>query len=119
MAILSSIPQLPTLDMERSIAFYTSKMGFSLSATFSGYAMLQRDGVDLHLWYCEDPAVPESTGCYFRVDDVQKLYLEFAVQELVHPDGHLEDKPWGMREFAVLDDNGNLLRFGEEKERDN
>ncbi|MEO7177071.1 MAG: hypothetical protein ABIV51_14180 [Saprospiraceae bacterium] len=81
--------------------------------------MLQRDGADLHLWYCDDPEVPESTGCYFRVNDVQKLYLEFVVQELVHPNGHLEDKPWGMREFAVLDDNGNLLRFGEEKEQDN
>ena len=24
----------------------------------------------------------------------------------------VEDKPWGMREFAVVDPNGNLLRVG-------
>ena len=24
----------------------------------------------------------------------------------------IEDKPWGMREFALLDNDGNLLRFG-------
>ncbi len=25
----------------------------------------------------------------------------------------LEDKPWGMREFAVVDEDGNLLRIGQ------
>jgi hypothetical protein len=25
----------------------------------------------------------------------------------------LEDKPWGMREFAIVDPNGNLLRIGQ------
>jgi hypothetical protein len=25
----------------------------------------------------------------------------------------LEDKPWGLREFAVVDLDGNLLRIGE------
>ena len=24
-----------------------------------------------------------------------------------------EDRPWGMREFYVMDPNGNLLRFGQ------
>jgi hypothetical protein len=24
----------------------------------------------------------------------------------------VEDKPWGMREFALLDADGNLLKFG-------
>jgi hypothetical protein len=26
----------------------------------------------------------------------------------------IEDKPWGMREFAVVDEDGNLLRVGQE-----
>jgi hypothetical protein len=25
----------------------------------------------------------------------------------------LEDKPWGMREFAIVDSDGNLLRIGQ------
>ena len=25
----------------------------------------------------------------------------------------LEDKPWGMREFAVIDPDGSLLRIGQ------
>jgi len=25
----------------------------------------------------------------------------------------IENKPWGMREFAVVDEDGNLLRVGQ------
>jgi uncharacterized glyoxalase superfamily protein PhnB len=25
----------------------------------------------------------------------------------------LQDKPWGMREFAIIDEDGNLLRIGQ------
>jgi len=25
----------------------------------------------------------------------------------------LEDKPWGMREFAIVDADGNLIRIGQ------
>jgi hypothetical protein len=25
----------------------------------------------------------------------------------------LEDKPWGLREFAIVDPDGNLLRIGQ------
>jgi catechol 2,3-dioxygenase-like lactoylglutathione lyase family enzyme len=32
---------------------------------------------------------------------------------MVHPNATLEDKPWGTREFAVLDPDGNLITFYE------
>ncbi len=32
---------------------------------------------------------------------------------MLHP---LETKSWGMKEFAVIDVSGNLLRFGERPE---
>ncbi len=32
---------------------------------------------------------------------------------VIHPNGKLEDKPWGMREFAIVDIHGNLLRIGQ------
>jgi len=31
----------------------------------------------------------------------------------IHPNGHLEMKPWGQKEFALLDPDNNLLTFGE------
>jgi hypothetical protein len=31
----------------------------------------------------------------------------------VHPNGKLENKPWGIRQFSILDNSGNILHFGE------
>ena len=32
----------------------------------------------------------------------------------IHPAGHLQDKPWGQKKFAMLDLDNNLLTFGQE-----
>jgi hypothetical protein len=31
----------------------------------------------------------------------------------IHPNGPLTIKPWGQKEFSVLDPDNNLLTFGE------
>lgn len=31
----------------------------------------------------------------------------------LHPNGHLQVKPWGQKEFAILDPDNNLLTFGQ------
>jgi hypothetical protein len=31
----------------------------------------------------------------------------------IHPNGALETKAWGQREFALLDPDNNLLTFGQ------
>ena len=36
---------------------------------------------------------------------------------VVHPNGPLTDQPWGYREFAALDSDGNLIKFGERTEQ--
>ena len=32
----------------------------------------------------------------------------------IHPAGHLQAKPWGQMEFAMLGPDNNLLTFGQE-----
>ena len=32
-----------------------------------------------------------------------------------HPNGPLETKPWGQKEFSILDPDNNLLTFGEKE----
>ena len=31
----------------------------------------------------------------------------------IHPNGALQNKPWGQKEFALLDPDSNLLTFGQ------
>jgi len=52
----------------------------------------------------------------FRIEDARILSAEYAALELPN-EGiprfiSVEDKPWGVCELAVVDLDGNLLRFG-------
>ena len=58
-----------------------------------------------------------AAACYCYVDDAQALYEEWA--DLVVPDEVTgsrimppEPTDYGMREFAVVDRSGNLVRVG-------
>ena len=46
--------------------------------------------------------------------EVDKLYAELKGKGLIHPNGDLKDMPWEMRQFSVLDNNGNIINFGED-----
>ena len=38
-------------------------------------------------------------------------YPDYSALGVIHPNGRLEDKPWGVREFSILDADGNLITF--------
>jgi len=79
---------------------------------------LRRGDVELHFFTHEELNPAESSaGCYIRVLDVEKIYRDCSSSRLprtgiprMEP---LENKPWGLREFAIVDPDGNLLRIGQ------
>lgn len=111
--LIQAIPVLASLNMDETVTFYREKMGFSCSWHDAGYAIVYRDAITLHFWKCDDPIHPENTSCYVDIRQVDELYVELQQAGVIHPNGALEDKPWGMREFAVLDIHGNMIKFGE------
>lgn len=40
-------------------------------------------------------------------------YALYEPQGVIHPKGQISDMPWHIRQFSVLDNDGNLLHFGE------
>ncbi|NHF67228.1 bleomycin resistance protein [Xanthomonas hortorum] len=114
-----TIPLLPSRSIAHTVAFYR-RLGFVGDAHphDAGYAILTRGDVELHFFAHPDlePAACYA-GCYLRVGNVDELHAEMCVAELpargiprLDPVG---DKPWGMREFAIVDENGNLIRIGQ------
>ena len=82
------------------------------------YAILTRGTIELHFFTHKELLPAESiAGCYIRVSDMDSLYQAFALAELprtgIPRQDVLEDKPWGMREFAIVDPDGNLVRIGQ------
>lgn len=111
-SITSSIPILPSLDLERSLAF-CERLGFTRVALYPGaYAIAERGSVELHYWFTDDPELPKASACYLRITDPAGLYAAFraaGVERMTEP----EAKPWGVVEFVVWDPDGNLYRLGE------
>ncbi len=106
----AAIPKLASLDIERSLAFY-ERLGFQRSGSYPGYGIVKRDEIHLHFWLCSDARIPKETGCRIEVEGIDELFKEFSAYGVIHPNGRLEEKPWSVREFSILDTDGNLLTF--------
>lgn len=114
-----AIPILPFKSIEDTVAFY-KRLGFDAKiwGAPNHYAILTRDTVEFHIFRQLDlePA-SSSTGCYIRVLNVDETYRAFASANLSQTGiprmDTIEDRPWGMREFSIVDFNGNLIRIGQ------
>jgi DNA-binding transcriptional MerR regulator len=108
-----ALPVLASLDLEATQRFYADKIGFTPVARYPDYAICARDGVQLHFWLTDDADIPKETSCRIDVLGIEALYEEMTASGVVHPNGPLRQQPWGFKEFAVLDSDGNLIKFGE------
>ena len=51
---------------------------------------------------------------YIRTDDIDKLYQYLLNENIkINPNGYLQIKGWGQKEFSILDPDSNLLTFGQ------
>lgn len=110
--LVAAIPKLASLDVERSLAFF-ERLGFKTLHAAREYGVARRDGVSVHFWLCSDPGIPRQTGCRISVEEIDGLFEAYSSLGVIHPNGHLEAKPWGGREFSILDPDGNLVTFSE------
>lgn len=109
----SAIPVLPAIDIEASVDFYQNKLGFSLAFQYPEYAGVEVGPIQIHFWHCKDPEIPKASNCRVHLLGVDALYQEAIQQRVVHPNGPIEDKPWGFREFTVIDCCGNSIIFAQ------
>lgn len=110
------VPRLPSCDFAATVDFYVRGLGFTLLAEFDNqYLILQRDVAEVHLFAQADlDPLTNPTMCYLRVSELDKWLAQVQTAGLSFaPAGQLHTTPWGQREFALLDPNGNLLTFGE------
>lgn len=114
-----AIPILPSRSLSSTLAFY-GRLGFEGEILSAGdaYAILTRGDLEVHFFLHTELVPAESwVGCYLRVADVKPLYKAFLAAGLplrgIPRMDAIENKPWSMREFAIVDEDGNLLRVGQ------
>lgn len=114
-----AIPILPSRSVSDTLAFYR-QFGFDgkLCGPGNSYAILTRGTVEIHFFTHPELRPAESfAGCYIRVLEVDSIYQAFSSASLPRKGiprlDVLEIKPWGMKEFALVDPDGNLVRIGQ------
>lgn len=110
-------PILWTEFWEETIRFYTEILGFTIAEKSENWkwASLQKDDIIIMI---TTPNAHENftkigfTGSfYFNITQIDDFWKN--LKDKVKICYKIEDFEWGMREFAVYDNNGYILQFGE------
>ena len=126
-----TIPAMPVRDAVTAVGFYRDRLGFEVLHHDGGFAVLGRDDAVLHLWQADDESWRErssmerpvrsgaesfiagTASCRIKVEGVDELYDELQASDVLHPvsSGGVSETDFGTREFATLDQDGNLISF--------
>jgi catechol 2,3-dioxygenase-like lactoylglutathione lyase family enzyme len=133
-SLSQTIPAMPVRDAALATEFYRDRLGFQILHADDGFAVLGRDDAQVHLWQAGDESwrervalreTPVSSGaesfiagtasCRIKVEGVDDLYAELSAKDVLHPVSRegVSATDYGTREFATLDQDGNLISFFE------
>lgn len=116
---VTAIPVLPCRDLDQTVAFY-GLLGFGLvyeQEEPDPYAILAFGGAELHFHGAAGLDPTRATArCYLRVPDADAVHRTWRALELPAAGlprlSAIADQPWGMREFEIVDPDGNRVRVG-------
>lgn len=106
-----TMPCLPLSDVPAGVAYYCVVLGFEVNYQQHDIGVMDRDKVRILLI----ARTERHTGigsCYVYVRDADGLHSELSTKGakvLGEPVSH----PWGLRDFEVLDREGNQITFGQ------
>ena len=103
-------PIFAVRDVKAALAFYET-LGFHTRSYGDGvYGFATRDGIEFHLGSLGAGHEWTRTSAYLYVDDAEDLAEEWrAAGAEVHGP---EDTDWGQHAGALVDLDGNVIRFG-------
>jgi uncharacterized glyoxalase superfamily protein PhnB len=109
--LLRIAPELPVSDLRQSIEYYENRLGFQNVMTMPDYAIVERDGVAIHLF--QSVATKHTAqSIHIFTDGLEELHSELRGRG-AHLLLDIVRQPWGNRDFRVKDDFGNELKFTE------
>lgn len=110
-------PMLEVENMDETINFYETILDFTCESRINNeWALMQKDDVVImfsdRFYEKEYPKTYMTGSLYINTDDVDVLWqiLKDKVK-ICYP---IENFSHGMREFAIYDNNGYRLQFGQE-----
>ena len=110
-------PMLATDNMEETILFYQTVLGFKTFMKSPAYAIVERDGLTIHIQKAADEetmkCVREHTEIYIEVSGIHDLWEHVKTFKNRYRIRDLFDREYGMTEFHIVDPHGCLVFVGE------
>ena len=114
--MLTSVhPKLPMRNKATTKKYYIEQLGFSELNDYGDYLLLNKDNIEIHFFEFKELDPKKNYGqVYIRTNDIENFYQNLLDCKVnIHPNAPLQLKPWGQKEFAILDPDNNLLTFGQ------
>jgi predicted enzyme related to lactoylglutathione lyase len=114
MRIESILPEMPVRNLSAAVDFYTGVLGFRLEYLHGDeYAVMRRDIARVGLLRATPEVAPGSGRVYVIVSGIDGYYqsIRTAGGKISDP---LDRRPYGLKDFAMTDPDGNRLAFGEQ-----
>ena len=105
------LPELPLTDVSAGVEYYQRVLGFGINYAQHDLGVMYRDDVTILLIQRTD----QHTGigsCEAYVRDADALYAELVARG-ANVQGAPVSRPWGLRDFRVLDLEGNRITFAQ------
>jgi uncharacterized glyoxalase superfamily protein PhnB len=110
----AAVPILSVTDLSGALDYYQNVLGFRVGWSWGEpprLASVCRDRVEVNL--SQSPAAqPTASRVYFQMAGVDAYYNQLTVAG-ASVTVALAERPYGMRDFTIVDPSGNELSFGE------
>ena len=100
------IPKVFYHQLVDGLEFFVDGMGFEVLYQDAHMAVVARDGAKAYIVQSPEYAAKDRPELCIDTDDVDAVYAELSLRSprLLHPNSRtVALKPWGAREFAMLD----------------
>ncbi len=104
--LIRLIPKVFYADISVGLDLFVHGLGFEVLHQDPSISVLGRDGARVYLMQNAELAALDRPELAIETDDIEAVYAEVAARapQLLHPNSPtVQLKPWGAREFAVLD----------------
>lgn len=106
--IAQPVPQLPVENVEASQVYYKDFLGFDILWTSPDLSIGAVGREEIAIFFSKTASSIEPNVHWIFAEDVDLTYAEFKGRgaDIIED---IEDKTWGMRQFAIKDLNGHIF----------
>jgi hypothetical protein len=104
--LLNLIPKVFYADINVGLDLFVRGIGFEIAYQDDSISVLERDGAKVYLMQNAALAALDRPELAIETDDIDSIHAEIKARapELLHPNvPEVSLRPWGAREFALLD----------------